>query len=42
MNLSQAKPTPKQINLNKLGNAGRSQIQRLTTLAETVLEVIYV
>ncbi len=37
MNLSQAKPTQKQLNLHKLSDAGGSQIQRLTTPAETDL-----
>ncbi len=32
MNLSQAKPTPKQLNLNKLSDAGGSQIHRQATL----------
>ena len=35
MNLSQATPEPKQLNLNKLGDAGGSQIHCLTTLAKT-------
>ncbi len=35
LNLSQAKPAPKQLNLNKLGDAGGSQIQWLPTLAKT-------
>ncbi len=35
MNLSQAKPTPKQLNLNKLGDAGGSQIHWPATLAKT-------
>ncbi len=35
MNLSQAKPTPKQLNLNKLSNAGGSQIHWQATLAKT-------
>ncbi len=35
MNLSHAKPTPKQLNLNKLSNAGGSQIHWQTTLAKT-------
>ncbi len=35
MNLSQAKPTPKQLNLNKLSDAGGSQIHWQATLAKT-------
>ncbi len=35
MNLSQAKPMPKQLNLNKLSDAGRFQIHRPATLAKT-------
>ncbi len=35
MNLSQAKPTPKQLNLNKLSDAGGSQIHWHATLAKT-------
>ncbi len=35
MNLSQAKPTPKQLNLNKLGDAGGSRIHWPATLAKT-------
>ncbi len=35
MNLSQAKPTPKQLNLNKLGDASGFQIHSLATLAKT-------
>ncbi len=35
MNLSQAKPTPKQLNLNKLSDAGRSQIHWQATLKKT-------
>ncbi len=35
MNLSQAKSTPKQLNLNKLSNAGGSQIYWQATLAKT-------
>jgi hypothetical protein len=31
LHLSQAKPVSKQLNLNKLSDAGRSQRQRLTT-----------
>ncbi len=34
MNLSQAKPTPKQLNLNKLSDAGGSQIHWQATLAK--------
>ncbi len=35
MNLSQAKPTPKQLKLNKLSDAGGSQIHWQATLAKT-------
>ncbi len=35
MNLSQAKSTPKQLNLNKLSDAGGSQIHWPATLAKT-------
>ncbi len=35
MNLSQAKPTPKQLNLNKQSDAGGSQIHWQATLAKT-------
>ncbi len=35
MNLSQAKPTLKQLNLNKLSDAGGSQIHWQATLAKT-------
>ncbi len=35
MNLSQAKPMPKQLNLNKLGDVGRFQIHWPATLAKT-------
>ncbi len=35
MNLSQAKPTPKQLNLNKLSGAVGSQIHWQATLAKT-------
>ncbi len=35
MNLSQAKPTPKQLNLNELNDAGGSQIHWQATLAKT-------
>ncbi len=35
MNLSQAKPIPKQLNLNKLSDAGRSQIHWPATLEKT-------
>ncbi len=35
MNLSQAKPTPKQLNLNKLSDGGGSQIHWQATLAKT-------
>ncbi len=35
MNLSLAKPTPKQLKLNKLSNAGGSQIHWQATLAKT-------
>ncbi len=35
MNLSQAKPTPKQLNLNKLSDEGGSQIRRQATLEKT-------
>ncbi len=35
MNLSQANPTPKQLNLNKLSDAGGSQIHWQATLAKT-------
>ncbi len=35
MNLNQAKPTPKQLNLNKLSDAGGSQIHWSVTLAKT-------
>ncbi len=34
MNLSQAKPTPKQLNLNKLIDGGGSQIHWQATLAK--------
>ncbi len=35
MNLSQAKPMPKQLNLNKLSDADGSQIHWQATLAKT-------
>ncbi len=35
MNLSQANPTLKQLNLNKLGDASGSQIHWLATLEKT-------
>ncbi len=35
MNLIQAKPMPKQLNLNKLGDAGGFQIHWPATLAKT-------
>ncbi len=35
MNLSQANPTPKQLNLNKLSDASGSQIHWQATLAKT-------
>ncbi len=35
MNLSQANPTPKQLNLNKLSDAGGSQIHWQVALAKT-------
>ncbi len=35
MNLSQAKPTRKHLNLNKLGDVGGFQIHWLATLAKT-------
>ncbi|MBU6383328.1 MAG: hypothetical protein KGR16_03325 [Verrucomicrobia bacterium] len=36
--LGQAKPAPKQLNLNKLSDAGGSQKQWLPTLAEPTFE----
>ncbi len=42
MNLSQAKPMPKQLDLNKLGDAGRSQIHWPATPKKTILQVISV
>ena len=35
LNLNQAKPAPKQLNLNKLSNAGGFQSQWLTTKSKT-------
>ncbi len=35
MNLSRAKPTPKQLNLNKFSDAGGSRIHWQVTLAKT-------
>ncbi|MBX7066467.1 MAG: hypothetical protein K1X28_04495 [Parachlamydiales bacterium] len=38
LNLSQAKPMPKQPMFKNMGDAGGSQIQRLSTLPEPILE----
>ncbi|MBS0605704.1 MAG: hypothetical protein KF898_04860 [Parachlamydiales bacterium] len=42
MNLSQAKPAPKQLNLNKLGDAGGTQSHWLSDTAKYRFFILFV